>query len=155
MEQKLTGPDEAWRTRLVETRTDTARILVRVRRIAVIGIKPEHIGGPAFEVPARLQRAGYTVIPVPVYHPQVTSILGEPVHRSLTTVEHPIDMALIFRRSADVPKHLDELLAVRPRVVWMQLGIRHDAVAETLARAGIEVVQDRCAKIELEHMPTL
>lgn len=155
MEHKLTEPGEAWRTRLAETRTDTARILVRVRRIAVIGIKPEHIGGPAFEVPARLRRAGYTIIPVPVYYPQVTSILGEPVHRSLATVEQPLDMALMFRRSADVPKHLDELLAARPRVVWMQLGIRHDAVAETLARAGIEVVQDRCAKIELEHMPTL
>jgi predicted CoA-binding protein len=155
MEEKLTGPHEPWRANLVDTRAGTARILMRVRRIAVIGIKPESVGGPAYDVPARLQRAGHTIVPVPAYYPQVTSILGEPVHRSLATVDGPIDMVLLFRRPSDVPRHLDEILAARPGVVWMQLGIRHDEVAATLARAGMQVVQDRCAKIELEHMPTL
>ncbi|MCE2899954.1 MAG: CoA-binding protein [Gemmatimonas sp.] len=155
MEHKLTAPYETWRAQLVDSRHGTARILLRVRRIAVIGIKPEHVGGPAFDVPARLQRAGYTIVPVPVYYPLITSILGEPVHRSLATIDGPIDMVVLFRRSADVPGHLDEILAARPSVVWMQSGIRHDAVAETLARAGLQVVQDRCAKVELEHMPTL
>lgn len=155
MEEKLTSPDARWRTRLVTDRAGITRVLMRVRRIAVIGIKPEQVGGPAYDVPARLQRAGYTIIPVPVYYPQITTILGEPVHRSLATIEGPIDMVLLFRRPHDVVRHVDEILAARPAVVWMQLGIQNDEVAETLAKAGIEVVQDRCAKIELDHMPTL
>ncbi|MCU0635426.1 MAG: CoA-binding protein [Gemmatimonadaceae bacterium] len=128
---------------------DITRLLERARRIAVIGIKTPESGQPAYGVPAYVQQAGYEIIPVPVYYPDVTELLGAPVHRSLATVAPPIDIVQLFRRPDDVPKHLDELLAARPAAVWMQLGIRHEQVAEALARAGIDVVQDHCMKIEL------
>jgi hypothetical protein len=63
-------------------------------------------------------------------------------------VPGPVDLVDVFRRPADIPAHLPDLLAKAPRVVWFQLGIRHDAAAEQLARAGIAVVQDRCLMVE-------
>jgi predicted CoA-binding protein len=152
MDHKLMPVTDEWRSRLLESPPQLTRVLERVNRVAVIGAKPEHVGGPAFYVPAYMQRAGYDIVPVPVYYPEVQEILGVPVQRSLATVTPPADMVLLFRRPADVPRHLDEILAAKPSVVWMQLGIRHDAVAERLARAGIEVVQDHCTKVELERM---
>jgi predicted CoA-binding protein len=148
----LTTPSEAWRSRLLQSPSELTRVLERVHRVAVIGIKPEAVGGPAFYVPAYMQQAGYEIIPVPVYYPDLEMILGAPVHRSLDSIPGPIDMVQLFRRPNDVPRHLDEILAAKPSVVWMQLGIRHEGVAETLARAGIEVVQDRCVKVELARM---
>ena len=70
-------------------------------------------------------------------------ILGRPVYRKLADVPQPLDMVNVFRRSHDIPQHVPDILAARPKVVWIQTGIRHDAVAEALARAGIKVVQDR------------
>jgi len=96
--------------------------------------------------------AGFEVIPVPVYYPDVTTILGQPVYRRLVDVPGDIDLVNVFRRPEHVPPHLDDILAKRPRAVWMQLGIRNDDAAERLARAGIEVVQDRCLKVELMRM---
>lgn len=152
IQQNLTTDPTAWRSRLLESSASLTRVLERVKRVAVIGIKPEQVGGPAYYVPAMMQAAGYSIVPVPVYYPDVEVILGERVHRSLATIDGPIDMVQLFRRPADVPRHLDEILAAAPQVVWMQLGIRHAEVAEALAKAGIEVVQDRCVKIELERM---
>ena len=126
-----------------------ARIVRECRRIAVLGIKPESRGGaPAFYVPEYMLRQGYDLVPVPVYYPDVTEILGRPVYRSLRTVPGSIDMVNVFRRARDIPPHVPDILAVRPRVVWLQLGIVHDGAAETLARAGIQVVQDRCLMVE-------
>jgi len=73
----------------------------------------------------------------------VTEILGEPVYRTLAEIPEPVDMVNVFRRSRDIPPHLSDILAAKPKSVWLQLGIRNDEVAETLARAGIKVVQDR------------
>jgi predicted CoA-binding protein len=86
--------------------------------------------------------------PVPVYYPDVTEILGTPVFRRLADIGRPIDMVNVFRRSHDIPPHVDDILAVQPKSVWFQLGIRNDEAAETLARAGIKVVQDRCLMVE-------
>jgi predicted CoA-binding protein len=144
---KSTGTD--WRSHLLTTPEAIGALIARTRRIAVIGIKPESAGGPAWGVPAFLAGRGFAIVPVPVYYPELTTLLGEPVHRSLATVPGPIDLVQLFRRPVDVPRHLDELLAARPRAVWMQLGIREDRVAEALARAGIDVVQDHCLKVEL------
>lgn len=150
--QNLTTDPATWRSRLLESNASLTHVLEQVKRVAVIGIKPEQVGGPAFYVSEMMQAVGYEIIPVPVYYPDVEVILGERVHRSLSTISGPIDMVQIFRRPSDVPKHVDEILAAAPRVVWMQLGIHHDAVAERLAKAGIEVVQNRCVKIELARM---
>src|SRR5690606_23023702 len=115
------------------------------RRVAVLGIKPEsHADQPAHYVAAYLAEAGVTVIPVPVYYPDVTTILGAPVVRRVVDAPGPIDIVDVFRRPADIPPHVDDLIAAAPKAVWFQLGIRHDESAERLARAGILVVQDRC-----------
>jgi len=138
-----------WRTRLVTSPADVARIVRECRRIAVLGIKPESLAGaPASSVPAYMLQHGYDVVPVPVYYPDVTEILGRPIYRSLGAVPGPIDMVNVFRRPRDIPPHLPDILTAKPRVVWLQLGIRHAEAAETLARAGIEVVQDRCLLVE-------
>jgi predicted CoA-binding protein len=96
--------------------------------------------------------AGFEVIPIPVYYPEVTEILGKPVYRRLVDVPGDVDIVNVFRRPEHIPPHVDDILAKRPRAVWMQLGIRNDDAAERLARAGIEVVQDRCLKVELMRM---
>ena len=95
-----------------------------------------------------MARAGYDVVPVPVYYPEVTRILDRPVYRAVRDVPGPVDMVDVFRRPSDIPPHVDDILAARPRVVWLQLGIRHEQAAETFARAGIQVVQDRCLLVE-------
>ena len=124
--------------------------LVRsARRVAVLGIKTEaQSDQPAFYVPKYLADHGVEVVPVPVYYPEVTTILGRPVLRRIAEVPGPIDIVDVFRRPSDVAAHVDDLIAARPRAVWLQLGIRDDASARRLAEAGIAVVQDRCLLVE-------
>ena len=143
--------DDAWRRRLLERRDDIARLLGEVRRIAVLGIKPAHTGQPAYYVPEYAQQAGYEIVPVPVYYPEVTEILGAPVYRKVAEIPGEVDLVNVFRRPGDIPPHVDDILAKRPRAVWFQSGIRNDVAAEQLARAGIEVVQDRCLLVELRN----
>ena len=126
-----------------------AELVASARRLAVLGIKTEaQAGQPAFYVADYLQRAGVEVVPVPVYYPSVTHILGREVYRRVADVPGPIDIVDVFRRPQDVPGHLEDLLAAKPKAVWMQSGIRHDEVAERLAAAGILVVQDRCLMVD-------
>ena len=142
-----------WRARLIDSTEEVRALLRRSHRIAVLGIKPEsRADQPAHFVPAYTMEAGFEVIPVPVYYPEVTTILGQPVYRRLVDVPADIDIVNVFRRAEHVPPHVDDIIAKRPRAVWMQLGIRNDDAAERLARAGIEVVQDRCLKVELMRM---
>src|SRR5881397_235115 len=118
-------------------------LLADVRRVAVLGIKTEQQSDqPAFYVPNYLAGAGLDIIPVPVYYPAVTSILGRPVYRRLADVPGDLDVVYVFRRSQDIPPHVEDILAKRPRIVWFQSGIRNDEAAKQLAEAGIKVVQD-------------
>ena len=138
-----------WRENLIEDSRGVAEVLRSAKRVAVLGIKTENQAGqPAFFVPEYLQRAGYEVIPVPVYYPDVTRILGEPVYRSVSAAPGPIDLVVVFRRSPDVAGHVDDLLQARPAAVWLQSGIRNEDAARRLAEAGIKVVQDRCTMVE-------
>ncbi len=140
---------ETARGRIVDDEDGIDGILARTRRVAVLGIKPEtRSGEPAFYVARYLVEAGLDVVPVPVYYPDVTAILGKPVYRRLVDVPGDVDLVDVFRRPEDIPQHVDDILAKKPRVVWLQLGIRHDAVAERLARSGVDVVQDRCLMVE-------
>jgi predicted CoA-binding protein len=136
--------------------TDTEQITEVIRNtqtIAVLGIKPEsHAGQPAFYVSKYMQNAGYTIIPVPVYYPEVTEILGERVYRKLTDVPGEIDMVNVFRRPQDIPQHVDDIIAKRPKSVWFQLGIVNDEAAEKIAEAGIKVVQDKCLMVEHRYL---
>lgn len=138
-----------WKSNILNSNGDIAELLRNTRTIAVLGIKPEsHSGQPAFYVPKYMQNAGYEIIPVPVYYPEVTQILGKPVYRNLNDIPGEIDLVNVFRRSEDIPKHTDEILQKKPKAVWFQLGIRNDEVAEKLASAGIKVVQDLCLMVE-------
>jgi uncharacterized protein len=126
-----------------------AKLLANTRTVAVLGIKTEaQSGEPAFYVPRYLAGAGYEVIPVPVYYPDVTEILGRRVYRRLCDIPGELDLVNVFRRSRDVPAHLDDILAKRPKAVWMQLGIENDEVAQALIRQGIGVVQNRCIMVD-------
>ena len=140
-----------WRAHLIEDDAGIRRVLERTHRIAVLGIKIDD-GQPAHYVPEYAQRAGYEVVPVPVYYPEVTEILGERVYRKVADVPGDVDMVNVFRRPGDIPPHVDDILAKKPSSVWFQLGIRNEAAAERLARAGIDVVQDRCLLVELRRI---
>ena len=142
-----------WRSHLIESTEDMRALLRQTRRIAILGIKPEsRADQPAHFVAAYTQEAGFEVIPVPVYYPEVTEILGQPVYRRLVDVPGDVDMVNVFRRPEHVLPHVDDIIAKRPKSVWLQLGIRNDEAAERLAQAGIDVVQDRCLKVELMRM---
>lgn len=136
-------------THLLDSDEAIASLLRDSRRIAVVGIKPESLSGqPAHYVPEYLQRAGYDVIPVPVYYPEISEILRQPVYRCLAQIPGAVDLVVMFRRPGDLPAHLADLLACRPRAVWFQSGIRNDNVAQELAAASMDVVQDRCTMVE-------
>lgn len=138
-----------WHDNLVTSAEGIARVVRENKRIAVLGIKTEaQRDQPAFYVPEYMARAGYDIVPVPVYYPEVTVILGRPVYRTVSAVPPPVEMVNVFRRPRDIPPHVGDILAARPRVVWLQLGISHDEAAETFARAGIQVVQNRCLLVE-------
>jgi predicted CoA-binding protein len=138
-----------WQQNLITDDAALKALLADTTTIAVLGIKTEaQSGQPAFYVPSYLQSAGFEVIPVPVYFPEVTHILGRPVYRKIADIPTAPDMVNVFRRPEDVPQHVDDILAKKPKSVWMQLGIRSDAAAEKLARAGIKVVQNRCLMVD-------
>lgn len=138
-----------WKSNLITEEAGIDEMLAATRRIAVLGIKTEaQSGQAAFYVASYLDRAGFDVVPVPVYYPETTEILGRKVYRKLADIPEDIDMVNVFRRSEDVPPHLDDILAKKPKSVWLQLGIRNDAVAEALAKAGIKVVQNRCIMVD-------
>jgi predicted CoA-binding protein len=143
---------DAWRERLLETPAQIRALCERMRRIAVLGVKTPESGQPAYYVADYAHQAGYEIIPVPVYYPEMRELFGSPVYRSLEAIPGDVDLVDVFRRPQDIPRHVDDILAKRPKAVWFQLGIRHDAVAEQLARAGIEVVQDKCLLVELRRI---
>jgi predicted CoA-binding protein len=142
--------DAKWQTHLIQDDERMTDILRNARRIAVLGIKTPGTGQPAYYVPRYAQKVGYEIIPVPVYYPEVTEILGVPVVRTVSAVAGDVDIVNVFRRPKDIDQHVDDIIAKHPKAVWFQLGIRNDAAAERLARAGIDVVQDRCLLVELQ-----
>ena len=140
-----------WKAHLLDTPEQIKTLLERTKRIAVLGIKanPQQ---PAHYVPEYAQQAGYEIIPVPVYHKDLSEMLGQKVYRTIAEVPGDVDLVNVFRRPIDIPPHVDDIIAKRPKAVWFQLGIRNDEAAEKLARAGIDVVQDRCLMVELRKI---
>jgi len=141
--------DMNWKQNLIDSPSDIRNLIRQTQRVAVLGIKTEaQADQPAFYVPKYLVTAGFEVMPVPVYYPDVMEILGKRVHRRLMEIPGNIDLVDVFRRSQDIDGHVEDILAKKPTAVWFQSGIRNDAAAETLAKAGIKVVQDRCLMVE-------
>lgn len=150
------------RENLIDKEEDLARIVRDARTVAVVGMKDgsdEH--APAFAIPKALKARGLRVIPV---NPMIQSALGMTAYPDLASVPEAFDVVDVFRRSEKVGELADEILALpigkRPRVVWMQTGIRNEAAAARLAEAGIQVVQDHCMKVYSERyrelrVPTL
>jgi uncharacterized protein len=138
----------SWQQNLKDSLDDLTQLVREARTIAVLGIKTEaQADQPAYYVPAYMASAGYDIIPVPVFYPEATEILGRPVYRRLADIGRPIDIVNVFRRPESIMAHLDDILASQPRCVWLQSGIRHAEAAEILARAGIVVVQDACLMV--------
>ena len=142
-----------WQNNLIENSAGIRQLLAETKRVAVLGIKTEEQADqPAFYVAEYLAAAGLEVIPVPVYYPEATEILGRKVYRSLSEIPGDIDLVDVFRRPMDINAHVEDILSKMPKAVWFQSGIRNDAVAETLAKAGIKVVQNRCLMVDHRSM---
>jgi uncharacterized protein len=143
----------SWQDNIITDTTQIRELLSATSTIAVLGIKTEaQSNQPAFYVPNYLDRAGFQIIPVPVYYPKVVEILGKKVYRKLADIPVDVDLVNVFRRSEDVPAHLEDILAKQPKAVWMQSGITNQAVAEKLAKSGIRVVQDRCLMVDHRYL---
>jgi uncharacterized protein len=119
-------------------------ILETAKTIAVLGVSaaPEK---PAHYVAQYMLESGYTILPVNASLVG-QQMFGQPVRATLAELEQPIDIVDMFRRAEHLDSHLTDILAMnpRPKLVWLQLGIRHQEFAQKLLEAGIEVVQDRC-----------
>ena len=129
---------------------DIAELLANARTIAVVGAsdRPDR---PSYGVMKALQDHGYRVIPV---NPQITGehVLGEYVWRELGQIGVPIDIVDIFRRPDAAGEAVDQAIAVGAKAVWLQLGIVNEAAAARAEAAGLKVVMDRCAKIDVARL---
>lgn len=130
---------------LVDDDAGIAEIVRGARRVVILGAKGEdEAADAAFIVPEFLRRQGLEIVPVPVGAGHPEEMFGARTAARLADVPRPVDVVDVFRRSQEVERHVEELKALKPGCVWMQLGIRNDRAAEALARAEIRVVQDRC-----------
>jgi predicted CoA-binding protein len=123
-------------------------VLAESEVIAVLGLspKPER---DSHRVARYMQKAGYRILPV---RPAQKRILGERVYRALEEIEGPVDIVDAFRTSGQVMAHVPEVIRIRPRVFWMQLGIENRDAANQLTDAGIDVVMNRCIKVDHENL---
>lgn len=163
------GNEEGWRSNIVTSTDDAIGIAAAATTVAVLGIKTERFEGqPAFDVARVLQRDGCRIIPVPVYYPDVTQILGEDVVRDLSKVPAAaaagagagaagaaawrgrVDILDVFRRPQDVPSHVADIVAMDPppACVWLQSGCGNAEAEEALARGGVRVVSNRCLMVD-------
>jgi len=127
-------------------------ILQGVKTIALVGAS-QNPARPSWIVMKYLQDKGYRIIPI---NPGLAGgeLLGERVYGRLADIPHPVDMVEIFRNSAAAGPITDEALAMNPppKVIWMQLSVRNDAAAEKAEKQGIQVVMNRCPKIEFGRL---
>jgi len=120
------------------------RILRTSRTIAVVGLSADWFR-PSYFAAKYMQEHGYRIVPV---NPRYDAILGERCHATLATVETPIDIVDVFRKTEDVLPIAEQAIAIGAKCLWQQIGVRNEAAAALAARAGLEVVMDRCVKIE-------
>jgi predicted CoA-binding protein len=130
---------------------DIAAVVRSAKRIAVVGMSDDPFR-PSHSVASYLQDVGYEIVGV---HPGEGTVLGVRRYPDLRSAAEagPIDIVDIFRRSEAIASLKDDLLAVRPKLVWMQLGVEDPVTAKALEAAGILVVQDRCLAVEHRALP--
>jgi predicted CoA-binding protein len=121
-------------------------ILATYKNIAVVGLSSQ-THRPSYSVSRYMQQAGYRIIPV---NPNEEEVLGEKAYPSLEDVPGPLEIVNIFRRPEYVPEIVEAAIRRNARVIWMQLGVTHQAAAGRARAAGLDVVMDRC--ILQEHM---
>jgi len=120
------------------------RILRRVRTIAVVGLSAQW-HRPSYFAAKYLQEHGYRIIPV---NPGYPEILGEKCYKSLREIPEKVDVVDCFRRSAEIPAIADDAIAIGAKVLWMQLGVENGDARKKAEAAGLEVIENRCMKIE-------
>ena len=120
------------------------RILRKHKTLAVVGLSAQW-HRPSFFAAKYMQEHGYRVIPV---NPQYVEVLGEKCYKSLRDIPEPVDIVDCFRKSAEIPALAADAVAIGAKVLWMQLGVHNDAARATAEAAGLEVVENRCVKIE-------
>jgi len=125
-------------------------LLRHSKTIAVVGLS-SNPRRPSHEVAAYLQSVGYRIIPV---NPNESEVLGEKSYPRLEDVPYPIDIVDVFRRSEDVPPVVNSAIAIKPKVLWLQLGITNSTAAEKARAAGLLVVEDACLLIEHKKRKT-
>ena len=129
---------------IVDDVAGLTRILAQSRTIAVVGLSANWYR-PSYFAAKYLQEHGYRVIPV---NPNYTEVLGERCYPSVTAIPEPVDVVDAFRKAAEMPALAREAVAKGARVLWMQLGVRNEVAARIASDAGLDVVMDRCMKIE-------
>ena len=126
------------------TAYDRLRILETYRRIAIVGLSSNPFR-PSHFAALYLLSEGYDVTPI---NPRETEVLGRKSYPSVSAVPDPVEVVDIFREPAAVPAIVEEAIARHAKVIWLQLGVIHEGAAERARQAGLEVVMDRCMKIE-------
>jgi len=132
------------RGRFATTAYDRLRILETYRRVAMVGLSSNPFR-PSHFAAIYLIAEGYDVIPV---NPRESEILGRKCYPSIKAIPGPVEVVDIFRESSAAPAIVEEAIAIGAKVIWMQLGVINDPAAERARNAGLEVVMDRCMKIE-------
>jgi predicted CoA-binding protein len=135
----------------MNTEETIRKILKTARTIAVVGISSQN-HRPGFTVPAYMQTQGYRIIPV---NPYLEERLGEKAYPDLKSILEPFDLILLFRRSKEVPRFVDQAIDIGVPAVWMQLGVIHKPAAKKAAEAGLDVVVDRCIAVEHRHLKSM
>jgi predicted CoA-binding protein len=127
-----------------DTTEKLRRILKSTRTIAVVGLSAQW-HRPSYFAAKYLQDHGYRIIPV---NPMYDEVLGEKCYKSLRDIPGPVDMVDCFRKSAEIPAIAEDAIALGARVLWMQLGVENPQARRRAEESGLEVVENRCVKIE-------
>jgi predicted CoA-binding protein len=144
MQDGVGGNSPVNRGRFANSAFDRLRILERYRRIAMVGLSSNPFR-PSHFAAIYLISEGYDVIPV---NPRESTVLGRASYPNLSAIPGSIEVVDIFREPAAVPAIVEEAIDIEAKVIWMQLGVIHEEAAERASAAGLEVVMDRCMKIE-------
>jgi len=137
---------------LIQDPSAIRAIAKNAKRVAVLGIKTEDAASqPAFYVAQSLAQQGVEIVPIPIYYRDVTHILGRGVYRNVSDVPGEIDILDVFRKPSDLMAHVPDIVAKKPRIVWLQSGIRSEAFVAAMSEAGIDVIEDRCLMVEFQR----